>query len=355
MALLESLKQYRRLAPIKSLQSQVLEDTYTPTRFLGRGASASVWEAVASTSSNRIALKIFDQGSKDRKQAARELRVLSRVHHPNIVKAFEIIEGGQFAQLVCEVVDGESLRSFTHRQEGHKLSPKIARLFYQQVVDGVQFCHERLVVHRDLKLENLLLNKEAETVKIIDFGFATQVGSKETKLKAFCGTPSYMAPEIVRGEGYSGFAVDVWALGVVIFALLCGSLPFAARTEMQLYAKIRRAIVTIPDALGELPRRLLRGILRNDAVTRPAASAVARHPWVTGEGDSRPFVDGSMDASTSFVRDLTAALTPRFAPEARRRLSPEEGTCAASHPAPSAVRPQIGPIGLARNQTLGGS
>jgi len=124
-------------------------------------------------------------------------------------------------------------------------------------------CHDRLVVHRDLKLENLLLTKETENVKIIDFGFATQVGSRETKLKAFCGTPSYMAPELIRGEGYSGFAVDVWALGVVVFALLCGSLPFVARTEMQLYAKIRRAIFTTPDALDELPRRLVRGILRN--------------------------------------------------------------------------------------------
>merc|ERR1712093_761789 len=108
------------------------------------------------------------------------------------------------------------------------------------------------------KLENLLLDVSHENVKIIDFGFAAQVVSKEAKLRAFCGTPSYMAPEIIRGEGYSGFAADVWALGVIIFALLAGVLPFAGRTEMQLYAKIRRGCYVCPDSLGEMPRRLIR-------------------------------------------------------------------------------------------------
>eukprot|EP00438_Fugacium_kawagutii_P012641 Skav215596 [mRNA] locus=scaffold666:281211:294284:+ [translate_table: standard] len=141
--------------------------------------------------------------------------------------------------LGASLVDGESLRAYAHRQPCHKLP--------EQVVDGVTYCHDHLVAHRDLKLENLLLDKSREGVKIIDFGFAAHVPSKETKLKAFCGTPSYMAPEIIRGEGYSGFAADVWALGVVIFALLSGTLPFAAKTEMQLYARIRRASFTFPD------------------------------------------------------------------------------------------------------------
>lgn len=250
---------------------------------------------------SRFAVKVFDQGSKDRRQALREMRILSRVKHPRIVEAFEVVESTAHSQLVCELVDGESFRAFAQRQPLHRVSEDIARCLYQQVLDGVRHCHDRLVVHRDLKLDNLLLGC-TEGVKIIDFGFAAQVASREAKLKAFCGTPSYMAPEIVRGEGYSGFATDVWALGVVVFALLAGSLPFAGRTELQLYAKIRRGAFAAPDCLGESARRLVRGILRPDASSRPSVAGLAGHPWVTQAGGEE-------------------------SPDARRR-SPEQCECA---------------------------
>ncbi|CAE7732185.1 CIPK10 [Symbiodinium pilosum] len=266
-----------------------LDVGYSVAKFLGRGASASVWEAVRSDNEQRVAVKVFDQGQRDKRQAHREMKVLSRVRHPRIVEAFEVIETPRYAQLVCELVDGESLRAFSHRQPCHKLSEQAARHYYRQVVEGVSVCHDRLVAHRDLKLENVLLDKGREGVKIIDFGFAAHVPSKETKLKAFCGTPSYMAPEIIRGEGYSGFAADVWALGVVLFALLSGTLPFSAKTEMQLYARIRRGTFSFPDCLGEAQKRLIRGVMRKDAAVRPSASALLQHAWVAGrDADADP-------------------------------------------------------------------
>mmetsp|Transcript_60731 Transcript_60731/g.142062 ORF Transcript_60731/g.142062 Transcript_60731/m.142062 type:complete len:625 (+) Transcript_60731:68-1942(+) len=278
--------------PFKNLTSKVFSGSYSVAKFLGRGASASVWEAVRSDNEQRVAVKVFDQGQRDKRQAHREMKVLSRVRHPRIVEAFEVIETPRYAQLVCELVDGESLRAFSHRQPCHKLPEQVARLYYRQVVEGVSVCHERLVAHRDLKLENVLLDKSREGVKIIDFGFAAHVPSKETKLKAFCGTPSYMAPEIIRGEGYSGFAADVWALGVVIFALLSGTLPFSARTEMQLYARIRRGTFTFPDCFCEAQKRLIKGVMRKDAAARPSASAMLQHAWVAGRdadlGSSAP-------------------------------------------------------------------
>lgn len=236
-------------------------------------------------------MKVFDQGSRDRRQAHREMRVLSRLQHSAVLEAYEVVEASLYANLVCEYIDGESLRAFAQRQPCHRLQEDVAQRFYRQVVEGVSYCHERLVVHRDLKLENLLLHRGQEHVKIIDFGFAAQVASKDTKLRAFCGTPSYMAPEIIRGEGYSGFCVDVWALGVVVFALLVGSLPFAGRTEMQLYAKIRRGIFTCPDMLGDLPKRLIKGALRVDGSARPSAAALLRHSWVAGARNAEPGVD----------------------------------------------------------------
>lgn len=299
----------RRSAPFKTLPSELFSGRYNVGKYLGRGASATVWEAVHSDSSLRVAVKVFDQGSRDRRQAHREMRVLSRIQHPNLVEAYEVVEATNFAQLVCEFVDGESLRNFAQRQPCHRLTENLARRFYRQILEGVNHCHDRLIVHRDLKLENLLLDRSQEKIKIIDFGFAAQVANKDAKLRAFCGTPSYMAPEIIRGDGYSGFSADVWALGVVIFALLVGSLPFIGRTEMQLYNKIRRGIFTCPDSLGELPRRLIKGTIRIDPTTRPPASAVLRHAWVgggpfNGDGDTTP----SSGSVCSQVPQLTSKI-----------------------------------------------
>ncbi|CAE7832299.1 HSL1 [Symbiodinium sp. CCMP2592] len=229
-----------------------------------------------------------------------------------------------------QLVDGESLRAFSHRQPCHKLSEQAARLYYRQVVEGVAVCHERLVAHRDLKLENVLLDKGREGVKIIDFGFAAHVPSKETKLKAFCGTPSYMAPEIIRGEGYSGFAADVWALGVVLFALLSGTLPFSAKTEMQLYARIRRGSFTFPDCLGDSQKRLLRGVLRKDASARPSASALLQHAWVAGRDDG---------GHLSGVATATAFLTDSGKASNRQALQPAEAPVRA-HGYPKSVTNQ---------------
>uniref|UniRef100_A0A7S4PU14 Protein kinase domain-containing protein n=1 Tax=Alexandrium monilatum TaxID=311494 RepID=A0A7S4PU14_9DINO len=282
-----------RVAPFRAMPSGVFGGRYLVGKYLGRGASATVWEAVHGDSSLRVAVKVFDQGSRDRRQAHREMKVLSRLQHSAVLGVFEVVESSLCANLVCEFVEGESLRAFAHRQPSHRLQEDVARRFYRQVVEGVSYCHERLVVHRDIKLENILLDHDRERIKIIDFGFAAQVASKDTKLRAFCGTPSYMAPEIVKGEGYSGFCTDVWALGVVVFALLVGSLPFAGRTEMQLYAKIRRGLFTCPDVLGDLPRRLIKGALRVDVSNRPSVAAILQHSWVTGAGG------GSADQGSS--------------------------------------------------------
>jgi len=298
LAALAASPSLRRPAPFKTLPSAVFSGKYGIAKYLGRGASATVWEATHSDSNLRVAVKVFDQGSRDRRQAHREMKILSRMQHPRVVEAYEVIESTLYAQLVCEYVDGESLRAFAQRQPSHRLAENVARHFYHQVVEGISYCHERLVVHRDLKLENVLLDRSQEHIKIIDFGFAAQVASKDAKLRAFCGTPSYMAPEIIRGEGYSGFATDVWALGVVIFALLVGALPFVGRTELQLYAKIRRGIFTCPDLLGDLARRLVKGTLRIEPGTRPSSLAVLRHAWVSGSTEASTVV-GANPVSTS--------------------------------------------------------
>lgn len=275
----------RAATPFKSLPSPSFGGRYQLGRYLGRGASATVWEACHSETGVKVAVKVFDQGSGDVRQAAREAHVLSRVPHPNILQVFEVIESSLHAQMVCEHIDGESLRAFAQRMPQRRLDPGLARRLYRQVVRGISYCHDRLVIHRDVKLENLLLDRGGKRVKIVDFGFAAQVASNTATSRAFCGTPSYMAPELVRREPYSGFATDVWALGVVLFVLLCGTLPFVAPSEVQLYAKIRRGDFVCPEVLGDMPRRLIRACMTYDAAGRPDSAALLRHPWLLAVPD----------------------------------------------------------------------
>lgn len=310
----------RQSPPFKMLQSTVFGGKYAIGKYIGRGASATVWEASISDAKFRVAIKVFDQGTRDRRQAHRELRVLMKIKHPRILEAFEVVESPLYAQLVCELVDGESLRAFAQRQPSRRLPECFARLLYRQVVDGVSYCHDRMVAHRDLKLENLLLDKQ-DKIKIIDFGFAAQVATKDTKLKAFCGTPSYMAPEIIRGEGYSGFAADVWALGVVIFTLLTGSFPFTARTEMQLYAKIRRGGFLCPDALGDVPKRLIKGIIRAEAASRPSAALILQHAWLVSDGPQ----------ASQPLRDLSRQLRPSLGAFEKNQPLRQQGEKERSH------------------------
>lgn len=276
-----------KAAPVKSLPSACFQGRFNIVRYLGRGASASVWEAIHSESPLRVAVKVFDQGSKDKRQAHREMRVLSHIDHPHVLKAHEVMNNS----LISELIEGESMRNFALRQPLGRLGESEARKVFLQVLDGVHHCHEHMVVHRDLKLENLLVDRHSGSVKIIDFGFAAEVASRDTLLRTFCGTPSYMAPEIVRGVAYSGFAADMWALGVVLFAILSGRLPFAARTEIQLYAKIRQGLFSFPEFLGEVPRKFIKLVLRLDGTKRPQTGVLRGHPWTlptTGQRLSSP-------------------------------------------------------------------
>jgi len=303
------------VVPFKTLASPTYGGRYQLGRFLGRGASATVWEAFHNDFNHAVAVKVFDQGVKDRNQARREMRALAQVRHPRILEAYEVIESSTHSQLICELIDGESLRTYTQRQPLQRLDEQLGRTLFQQVVDGIRFCHERLVVHRDLKLENLLLDT-ADTVKLIDFGFATQVASKTSRLRAFCGTPSYMAPEIVRGESYSGFSTDVWALGVILFAMLTGTLPFTGRSEVQLYAKIRRGAYIIPEFLSDAPKRLLKGLLRLEATSRPSAMALHKHPWLQGNGSQTLVSSSNVSGQNGTSISAAGVAAPRS-----RRLS----------------------------------
>jgi 5'-AMP-activated protein kinase catalytic alpha subunit len=167
---------------------------------------------------NRRKIRAMDMDEK----VLREINILQLFMHPHIVRLYEVVHSPSDIFVVTEYVKAGEL--FDYIVEKGRLDESEARLYFQQIVGGVEYCHRNMVVHRDLKPENLLLD-ERHHVKIADFGLSN-VMTDGHFLKTSCGSPNYAAPEVIGGRLYSGPEVDVWSCGVILYALLCGSLPF---------------------------------------------------------------------------------------------------------------------------------
>ena len=158
-----------------------------------------------------------------------------------------------------EYASHSSLHSFLKAKPGRKLKEDECKYIFKQIVEGIVYLHSKNIIHRDIKLENLLLD-EIKTLKIIDFGFSVCV-KPDQKINNFCGTPTYMAPEIVSKKEYSGAPVDVWALGVLLYVLLCGTFPFKAQDEKELYRKIIKGTFDFPPHLSYGAKNLIAKLL----------------------------------------------------------------------------------------------
>lgn len=168
-------------------------------------------------------------------QVRREVGILKLLMHPHIMRLYEVIDTPTDILMFVEYVPKGEI--FEYIVEQGRLSEPEARRFFQQIISGVEYCHHHMVVHRDLKPENLLLDKNLN-VKIADFGLSNVMTDGQF-LKTSCGSPNYAAPEVIRGNHYAGPEVDVWSCGVILFALLCGTLPFDDENIPNLFKKIK--------------------------------------------------------------------------------------------------------------------
>ena len=210
----------------------------------------------------------------------REIKLMQKMRHLNIIKMFEAIETSKYVFLVLEYVGGGSLHGHIKSKPQRRLDEAEARRIFVQVLGGIDYCHARCIAHRDIKLENLLVDDQ-QNIKIIDFGFSTCIPI-EKKIKIFCGTPSYMAPEIVNKTEYAGPPADVWALGVLLYAMLCGCFPFRGATDKELYRRITRGSFSVPEQLGVSKEALglLKRMLCVDPEQRPTSRELQSDVWV---------------------------------------------------------------------------
>eukprot|EP01135_Chromosphaera_perkinsii_P010461 Nk52_evm24s2133 gene=Nk52_evmTU24s2133 len=220
---------------------------------------------------NRKKIKSLDMMGKIR----REIQNLKLFRHPHIIKLYEVISTPTDIFMVMEYVCGGEL--FDYIVKHGRLSEDDARRFFQQIISGVDYCHRHMIVHRDLKPENLLLDSY-NNVKIADFGLSNMLTDGDF-LKTSCGSPNYAAPEVISGKLYAGPEVDVWSCGVVLYALLCGKLPFDDEYIPNLFKKIKGGIFSIPNHLSEQTKDLLIKMLQVDPLKRATIAQIREHKW----------------------------------------------------------------------------
>ncbi|XP_038699219.1 CBL-interacting serine/threonine-protein kinase 21-like isoform X1 [Tripterygium wilfordii] len=246
---------------------------------IGEGTFAKVKLAVDTTNGSKVAVKIIDKQmvveSNLKYQVKREIRNMKLLHHPNIVRIYEVIGTKTKIYLVMEYVPGGQLSDKLSYIK--KLGESEARKIFHQLIDAVDYCHSRGVYHRDLKPENVLLDSKGN-IKVSDFGLST-LRKPGDILTTTCGSPCYVAPELLANKGYDGAAADVWSCGVILYELLACYLPFDDNNLMILYKKISGAEYAFPQWFTESEKRLISRILCPNPKKRVTIPEIIDDKW----------------------------------------------------------------------------
>ena len=224
-------------------------DEYEIIKELGKGSYATVKLVIHKKNNNKFAMKIYQKKSlldpQKKNTVENEIKILKQLDNSNIMKLYEIIETPKYLYLIMEYIDGISLLDTIKKETNHCFEEQRALKIFVQIIKANIYCQTKNICHRDLKLENILILKN-DLIKLIDFGFAVKT-DKQTYQYLFCGSPSYMAPEIVNKQKYIAQYSDIWSLGVLFYSMLYGRFPFKAKTQSDLFKKINDAEVEFPN------------------------------------------------------------------------------------------------------------
>jgi len=252
---------------------------YQLGKTLGIGAFGKVKLAHHIITGQKVAAKILNKGKIKHMEMAekvrREINILKMCTHPHIIRLYEVIDTPTDIFVIMEFVSGGEL--FDYIVSRGRLPPDEARHFFHQIISGIEYCHFHKIVHRDLKPENLLLDAD-NNIKIADFGLSN-VAHDGDFLRTSCGSPNYAAPEVISGNLYAGAEVDVWSCGVILYALLCGTLPFDDESIPNLFKKIKSGMYSLPSHLSQSSRDLILRMLVVDPMKRITIAEVRQHQW----------------------------------------------------------------------------
>lgn len=270
----------------KNQPPETTVDFYRAGKVLGKGAFGKVSLALHKLSKKLVALKLlnkeFLKNETSKEKVMQEVRILKRFRHPNVVKLFETFESQKHIVVVMELCAGGDLLNYVRKRR--RLKETYAKYIFRQIIEGIAHIHTKGVLHRDIKLDNILLDGKG-IIKIGDFGVSRIVTNINDKMTEQCGTPAYIAPEILRDKGYYGFACDLWSAGVVLYAMLYGTVPFKANNMNDLHKLIMKAKYTLKDDISEEARDLLKHLLERDPNVRYSCVDIMAHPWMQGIED----------------------------------------------------------------------
>ncbi|KAM8882634.1 serine/threonine-protein kinase MARK2 isoform 6-T6 [Synchiropus picturatus] len=293
-----SMPRCRNFVPTTTSDEQPHIGNYRLLKTIGKGNFAKVKLARHVLTGKEVAVKIIDKtqlNSSSLQKLFREVRIMKMLNHPNIVKLFEVIETEKTLYLVMEYASGGEV--FDYLVAHGRMKEKEARAKFRQIVSAVQYCHQKCIVHRDLKAENLLLDADMN-IKIADFGFSNEF-TLGNKLDTFCGSPPYAAPELFQGKKYDGPEVDVWSLGVILYTLVSGSLPFDGQNLKELRERVLRGKYRIPFYMSTDCENLLKKFLiLNPSKRGSLEQQIMRDRWMNvghEEEELKPYIEPQPD------------------------------------------------------------
>uniref|UniRef100_A0A673K925 non-specific serine/threonine protein kinase n=1 Tax=Sinocyclocheilus rhinocerous TaxID=307959 RepID=A0A673K925_9TELE len=255
---------------------------YEIIRTLGKGNFAVVKLARHKVTKTQVAIKIIDKtrlNSANLEKIYREVQIMKLLKHPHIIKLYQVMETKDMLYIVTEYAKNGEM--FDYLTSNGRMSENEARKKFWQILTAVDYCHRHHIVHRDLKTENLLLDANMN-IKLADFGFGNFYNAGEP-LSTWCGSPPYAAPEVFEGKEYEGPQLDIWSLGVVLYVLVCGSLPFDGDSLPALRQRVTEGRFRIPFFMSQDCENLIRKMLVVDPAKRISVAQIKQHSWMLAD------------------------------------------------------------------------
>ena len=260
---------------------------YEIGKIIGKGAYATVKICINKITQEKFAMKIYDKKKLNddikKRCVLREIEILKKLNHQNISKLYDIIITDKQILLIQELVNGVSLRDFYNKEIRNQQNIsenkfKILTLIFKQIFSAFDYIHKKYISHRDIKLENILITKNYD-IKIIDFGFGIY-NPRNYLQKFFCGTPNYMAPEIVMKKEYIGEKADIWSLGILLYKLFCADFPFKGKNERELYKNIIRGKYRIREYVPLCVKDIIKKMIVSKPEQRINCEQILKTPWL---------------------------------------------------------------------------
>nr|XP_039273472.1 maternal embryonic leucine zipper kinase-like [Styela clava] len=256
---------------------------YDVRETIGSGGFAKVKRAIHQPTGETVAIKIMDKAAlgADLPRVKTEIQAMKCLHHQHICRLYQVVETSKKIFMILEHCNGGEL--FDYIVQKDRLTESESRVFFRQIVSAVAYMHHIGYAHRDLKPENLLIDED-QNLKLIDFGLcAKPKGGMENNLFTCCGSPAYAAPELIAGKSYIGSEADIWSMGVLLYALLNGFLPFDDDNIGMLYRKIKEGKYDTPEWLSKESIELLGQLLQHDPKNRVQVNKLLKHTWILKE------------------------------------------------------------------------